>query len=105
MRCSLPYIDIKLLHFIFPGGTLDCAAHGVPPPSVTWVSASAEEESGLGGRGRAARLDGDLARVLPHNNSLWFRPFHAAEFRPEVHEAKFRWVAKQSPELYHKRML
>ncbi len=99
MHCSLSYIDIKLLHFIFPGGTLDCAAHGVPPPSVTWVSASAEEEeNGLGGRGgRAARLDGDLARVLPHNNSLWFRPFHAAEFRPEVHEAKFRWAAKQSP--------
>ncbi len=78
---------------------MDCAAYGVPAPRVVW---RAEPPGGAGFVLRPGGGDQHqhheaalpLVEVLPHNNSLRFRPFHAREFDPSVHSAGFRCEAR-----------
>ncbi len=71
---------------------MDCAAHGVPAPTVTWHS---EHDDLIDNSNSNNNNNEPLVMVLPHNGSLHFRPFHAREFRPQVHAAAY-WCRAQS---------
>ncbi|XP_049816620.1 Down syndrome cell adhesion molecule-like protein Dscam2 [Schistocerca nitens] len=61
------------------GARLECAAHGSPPPRLSWLLAD----------GSAAPPVAGLR--LPHDNgSLEFPPFPADRYRHDVHSARYR---------------
>ena len=70
------------------GVVLDCAAHGVPSPTITW-----QEDSGQPVSSGAAPGETGFLQVLAHNNSLWIRPFPAHLYRPSIHQAGYRCLA------------
>ena len=84
------------------GGTIDCSAHGVPVPEITWHSLSGGTND-LSHRWRPLRPNpsptyesqiSPLFRVLTHNNSLSFRAFSPSEFQHHVHDAFYRCQAR-----------
>ena len=68
------------------GGILDCAAHGIPAPEITWRTDRGEVIPRSGA--------GPFRQVLPHNHSLWLRPFDAHSYRTDVHAAGYQCVAR-----------
>uniref|UniRef100_T1JA71 Down syndrome cell adhesion molecule-like protein Dscam2 n=1 Tax=Strigamia maritima TaxID=126957 RepID=T1JA71_STRMM len=64
------------------GVSINCTAHGIPEPLVTWV-----------------RTDGSLVSTVPSlrrvmaDGSLVFPPFNADEYRAEVHTATYKCMA------------
>lgn len=70
----------------FSGGILDCAAHGIPAPEITWRTDKGEiiPRSGAG----------PFRQILPHNHSLWLRPFPSHSYRTDVHAAGYQCVAR-----------
>ncbi|XP_039277671.1 Down syndrome cell adhesion molecule-like protein Dscam2 [Nilaparvata lugens] len=64
------------------GALLVCSAHGSPPPDIRW----------LDGEGRELNHMSYLREVL-HNGSLYFPPFSAENFRPDVHATTYRCLA------------
>lgn len=61
------------------GAQLYCAAHGIPPPLVTWVLKDGTPVSTLAG-----------LRQMPGNGTLYFPPFAGPYYRGDVHETVYR---------------
>ncbi|XP_039278210.1 Down syndrome cell adhesion molecule-like protein Dscam2 isoform X4 [Nilaparvata lugens] len=64
------------------GGTLSCSAQGTPQPDIRWLDHTDKEVTHI------PRL-----REVLLNGSLFFPPFAAEEFRPDVHSATYRCLA------------
>ncbi|XP_075215282.1 cell adhesion molecule Dscam2-like [Lycorma delicatula] len=64
------------------GALLLCSAHGNPPPDIRWLDADDREVSHIP----------HLREVL-HNGSLYFPPFAAENFRPDIHSTTYRCIA------------
>ena len=77
---------------LLSGGILDCTAFGVPPPQITWLrllnSNSIKTSKDLLSS-KELEANGALWQVLPHNNSLKFRPYSPSEYNPEIHKASY----------------
>ena len=69
-----------------PGGILDCAAHGIPAPEITWRTDKGEVIPRSGA--------GPFRQILPHNHSLWLRPFPSHSYRTDVHAVGYQCVAR-----------
>ncbi|XP_050698368.1 cell adhesion molecule Dscam2-like isoform X2 [Eriocheir sinensis] len=69
------------------GAALHCAAHGNPPPTVSWVVG----ESGLQAAGTVVGV-----REAFHNGTLIFLPFSPRAYRQDVHASTYRCLASSS---------
>ncbi|XP_049947508.1 Down syndrome cell adhesion molecule-like protein Dscam2 [Schistocerca serialis cubense] len=67
------------------GVAIHCAAHGKPPPRISWLLSDGSEASAVSG----------LRQVLD-NGTLLLAPFPAERYRPEVHSAAYRCAAHNS---------
>ncbi|KAK7479440.1 hypothetical protein BaRGS_00029357, partial [Batillaria attramentaria] len=67
------------------GASIPCTAFGRPAPVLDWVN------------GTGAPIDSvdDLLQILP-NNTLYFPPFRAEQFQPNVHQRTYRCTANNS---------
>ena len=70
----------------FSGGILDCAAHGIPAPEITWRTDKGEVIPRSGA--------GPFRQILPHNHSLWLRPFPSHSYRTDIHAVGYQCVAR-----------
>ena len=73
--------------FQLPGGILDCSAHGIPSPRISWLWVKNHQSQNV-------VTNQDLVQVLPHNNSLKFRPFTPSDFDSKIHSATFQCKAE-----------
>ncbi|RZF43885.1 hypothetical protein LSTR_LSTR007221, partial [Laodelphax striatellus] len=64
------------------GALLACSAHGSPPPDIRWLDADDRELTHM-----------SYLREVLHNGSLYFPPFSAENFRPDVHATTYRCLA------------
>ncbi|XP_023335862.1 Down syndrome cell adhesion molecule-like protein Dscam2 [Eurytemora carolleeae] len=64
------------------GGTVPCSAHGIPPPSLSWLDSMEQPVSVIKG----------LREVL-QNGTLWFPQFNARDYNAQIHEQEYRCVA------------
>ncbi|KAH8025369.1 hypothetical protein HPB51_007681 [Rhipicephalus microplus] len=70
------------------GGSVECSARGHPTPELRWL---ALDDTGVVPGTPALDLSG-LRRVRA-DGSLEFLPFHADEYRQDVHSATYRCLA------------
>ncbi|XP_068626569.1 cell adhesion molecule Dscam2-like [Battus philenor] len=61
------------------GARVSCAAHGTPPPTITWLTEDGVPVTDVPG----------LREALP-NGTLWLGAFTAAQYRGDVHAALYR---------------
>ncbi|XP_038220869.1 Down syndrome cell adhesion molecule-like protein Dscam2 [Zerene cesonia] len=67
------------------GAKVSCAAHGSPPPVISWLTEDGVPVSDIPG----------LRQALS-NGTLWLAPFSAAQYRSDVHAAVYRCRASAS---------
>uniref|UniRef100_A0A8D8VVZ6 Down syndrome cell adhesion molecule-like protein Dscam2 n=1 Tax=Cacopsylla melanoneura TaxID=428564 RepID=A0A8D8VVZ6_9HEMI len=68
------------------GATLDCSAEGTEPVTISWVTAADNRP--------VSPIHGVLELLL--NGSLLLLPFHASDYRHDVHAATYRCVASNT---------
>ena len=75
---------------------MDCLAHGVPVPEISWYLFSGLSKKLID---RKVVVNQDpkyttevtpLFHVLSHNKSLYFRPFSPSEFRQDIHDTLYQ---------------
>ena len=98
---SLDKFAISL--FLSLGGTIDCSAHGVPAPKISWntmghLTGNLHPSWKPLKRNPAPTYNPSISspalhHVLQHNNSLHFRAFSTSEFDPNIHDSFYRCMA------------
>ena len=89
--------------YISLGGTIDCSAHGVPAPKISWhtmghLTGNLNPSWKPLKRNQAQTYNPSISspalhHVLQHNNSLHFRAFSTSEFDPNIHDSFYRCMA------------
>jgi hypothetical protein len=88
-------LKLRLIYNMFAlGGILDCSAYGMPSPKITWLRFDPTVKHPpitelVSSSGSYHTSSETVWQILPHNNSLKFRPFSPSEYRPEVHKASY----------------